>query len=48
MVNRKGLENWDGTEETYIRDVVHRWLHRIEIQPAGTIAAYSGATWHYL
>jgi hypothetical protein len=27
--------------ETYIRDVVHRWLHRIEVQPSGTTCSYS-------
>ncbi|HEY1687895.1 MAG TPA: hypothetical protein VGF95_03425 [Solirubrobacteraceae bacterium] len=28
-------------QERYIRDVVHRWLHRIELQPAGTLRIYS-------
>ena len=27
--------------ETFIRDVVHRWLHRIERQPAATARRYS-------
>jgi predicted nuclease of predicted toxin-antitoxin system len=28
-------------QEAYIRDVVHRWLHRIEKQAAGTARLYS-------
>lgn len=29
--------------ETFIRDVVHRWLHRMERQPPGTARRYSQA-----
>jgi hypothetical protein len=28
-------------QEAYIRDVVHRWLHRIERQKAGTTRTYT-------
>jgi hypothetical protein len=28
-------------QEPYIRDVVHRWLHRIEMLAAGTLRIYS-------
>lgn len=31
---------WTGTEEEYIRDVVHRTLHRIELQAAKTVKRY--------
>jgi hypothetical protein len=27
--------------EQYIRDIVHRWLHRIEVQSAGELRIYS-------
>jgi hypothetical protein len=30
-----------GNEEAYVRDVIHRWLHRIELQPVGTARRYS-------
>jgi hypothetical protein len=30
-----------GNAEHYIRDVVHRWLHRIEVQPAASRRFYS-------
>jgi hypothetical protein len=30
---RKGLP--DGEKKHYIHDVVHRWLHRIEVMPSG-------------
>jgi GTP:adenosylcobinamide-phosphate guanylyltransferase len=32
VINRSGFRVWTGTEESYVRDVVHRWLHRIELQ----------------
>ncbi len=32
VVNRTGFRSWTGTEDSYVRDVVHRWLHRIEMQ----------------
>jgi len=32
VVNRTGFRNWAGTEDSYVRDVIHRWLHRIEHQ----------------
>jgi hypothetical protein len=42
VVNRAVYEaTWTGDEESYVRDVVHRWLHRIEIQPRGTARRYS-------
>ena len=43
VVSRAGLANWTGTEDSYIRDVIHRWLHRIEAQPAACVRAYSSA-----
>lgn len=33
----------DSDQEPYIRDVVHRWLHRIEIQTPGELRIYSPA-----
>jgi len=33
----------EGETEAYIRDVVHRWLHRIEIMRAADIRHYSAA-----
>jgi hypothetical protein len=40
---RKGLP--DGEQKRYIRDVVHRWLHRIELLPAGERRFYSPTGW---
>jgi hypothetical protein len=31
----------DSDKEPYIRDIVHRWLHRMEIQSAGELRIYS-------
>jgi len=33
----------ESEREPYIRDVVHRWLHRMEVQPAGDVRIYSPA-----
>ena len=44
VVNRGGLEGWLGSEETYVRNAVHRWLHRIEMQEAGTTILYTTDT----
>jgi hypothetical protein len=41
VINRKGLSGWDGSDVTYIRNAVHRWLHLIEIQNAATTVLYS-------
>jgi len=43
VVSRPGMAGWAQSETSYVRDVVHRWLHRIEAQPAGTVAVYSRA-----
>ena len=40
VVNRRSLENWSGAEDHFVRNVVHRWLHRYEIQDAGAQVAY--------
>jgi hypothetical protein len=44
VVNRAGLRGWPGTEEQYVRNAIHRWLHRIETQDQGTTALYSSDT----
>jgi hypothetical protein len=31
---------WSGSEDAYVRDVVHRCLHRIETQPVRTVKVY--------
>ena len=36
----------ESEQEPYIRDVVHRWLHRIEILPAGSTRTYSPSGSH--
>jgi predicted nuclease of predicted toxin-antitoxin system len=41
VVNRAGLAAWDGTEDSYIRDVVHRWAHRMELQEGPSVALYT-------
>lgn len=42
VVNRAVYESqWTDDEESYVRDVVHRWLHRIEVQEGGTARRYS-------
>jgi hypothetical protein len=44
VVDRAVYEaKWTGDEESYVRDVVHRWLHRMEIQPRGTARRYSSS-----
>lgn len=35
----------DSEKEPYIRDVVHRWLHQIELLPAGERRFYSPTGW---
>lgn len=44
VINRTGLDLWAGSEETYVRNAVHRWLHRIEVQEAGTTTLYTTDT----
>jgi hypothetical protein len=44
VVNRAGLAVWDATEESYIRNAVHRWLHKIEVQEPATTVLYSADT----
>jgi hypothetical protein len=41
VVNRAGLASWVGTEDSYIRDVIHRWVHRMELQEGPSVAMYS-------
>jgi len=41
VVNRAGHAKWEGSQEAYVRNVVHRWLHRIELQPTATVRIYS-------
>src|SRR3954468_1835860 len=41
VINRSRLHLWADTEEHYIRNAVHRWLHRMESQDAATTALYS-------
>jgi hypothetical protein len=41
VVNRRGLAAWGGTEESYVRNAVHRWLHLIEFQNPATTVLYS-------
>jgi hypothetical protein len=47
VVNRAGLAAWTGTEDSYIRDVIHRWAHRMEMQDGPSVALYSthGPRW---
>lgn len=42
VVDRRPYDRgvWTDTEEAYIRDVVHRRLHRIETQAARTVKRY--------
>jgi hypothetical protein len=44
VVNSSRLKDWDGTDVTYIRNSVHRWLHLIEVQAQGTTVLYSADT----
>jgi hypothetical protein len=44
VVNRAGLDAWFGSEEQYVRNAIHRWLHRIEVQDEGSTALYSTDT----
>jgi hypothetical protein len=43
VVDEKPFRRGDLAEERYVRDVVHRWLHRIEVLPA-TSARYFSPT----
>jgi hypothetical protein len=42
VVDRRPFQRgeWADTEEAYVRDVVHRRLHRIELQVARTVQRY--------
>jgi len=40
IINRAGLSAWHDTEEAYTRDVAHRFAHRMQEQPAGTVRLY--------
>ena len=44
VVNRARLGVWPGTEESYVRNAIHRWLHRIEFQESNTTVLYSTDT----
>jgi hypothetical protein len=48
LVSEGAFRRKGGDPEPYIRDVIHRWLHRIEMQPAGSKRRYSpsGSTSH--
>jgi hypothetical protein len=41
VVSRAGFLNWTGTEESYVRDVIHRWVHRMEQQEGPGVTLYS-------
>lgn len=42
LVSEAAFQRTDSSDpEPYIRDVIHRWLHRIERQPAGSKRRYS-------
>jgi hypothetical protein len=43
VINRVGLATWAGNEDSYIRDVVHRWAHRMELQEGPSVALYSSS-----
>jgi hypothetical protein len=44
VVDRAAYEaRWTGDKESYVRDVVHRWLHKMEVQPRGTARRYSSS-----
>lgn len=41
VVSRRAFRrSWHTVEDSYIRDVVHRWAHVIEMQTAGTVRSY--------
>ena len=44
VINGSGLAAWRDTEESYVRNAVHRWLHLIELQAPATTVLYSTDT----